>query len=180
MKKELWAFIPGHETYMASTLGRIISFNYQNTGRIGFLRGCNNCNGYNMIGLDGVYKGRHIWIALTFIPNPNNLPEVNHIDENKMNCCVDNLEWTDRKGNCNHGTRNKRIGEKNTNGKLSKPVAQYSINMELIKVWPSAREIERQLGFAPQNISKCCNGKRKTAYGFIWRYKETGLGASGL
>lgn len=171
MKKEWWAFIPGHEEYMASTLGRIISFNYQNTGKIGFLRGCNNRNGYNMIGLDGVYKGRHIWIALTFIPNPKKLPEVNHIDEDKMNCCVDNLEWTDRKGNCNHGTRNKRIGDANRNGKLSIPVVQIKPNGERIE-YPSIQEAHRQTGILAQNIEKVLKGKRHTAGRCRWERKN--------
>ena len=108
---------------------------------------------------------------MTFIPNPNNLPEVNHIDENKMNCCVDNLEWTDRKGNCNHGTRNKRIGDANRNGKLSIPVVQIKPNGERIE-YPSIQEAHRQTGILAQNIEKVLKGKRHTAGRCRWERKN--------
>ena len=108
----------------------------------------------------------HRLVAEAFIPNPDNKPQVNHIDENKTNNRVENLEWVWAKDNINHGTRNKRVGEK-----LSKQVLQFSIDGTFIKEWPSLREIEKQTGFNHGSISMCCLGKRKTAYGYIWKYK---------
>lgn len=58
------------------------------------------------------------------------------------------------------------------NGYCSKSVNQYAKDGTFIKEWPSMMEIERVLGFRNQNISRCCKGKRKTAYKFIWKYKE--------
>lgn len=58
------------------------------------------------------------------------------------------------------------------NGPCSKTIVQYSINGEFIKEWPSSMEIQRVLGYLNSNISRCCRGDRKTAYKFIWKYKE--------
>ena len=117
----------------------------------------------------------HRLVAQTFIPNPENLPEVNHIDEDKTNNRVDNLEWKWHKDNCNHGTRNERIGKANkivqtNNSKKSKRVLQLSLSGELIKVWPSVSECGRN-GFDKGNVCKCCNGKSKTYKGFRWEYE---------
>lgn len=177
MKKEWWAFVPGHESYMASTLGRIISLDYKHTGKLGLVIGDTyitpSGQKRNRVALDGVRKHRAIWIALTFIPNPNNLPQVNHKDENPENNCVENLEWCTAEYNINYGTRNKRVSEKLTNGsKRSKMVAQYTLDGKLVKVWPSLREIQRKLGFEKASISRCCLGKQHTSYDYIWVYKE--------
>ena len=166
--------MPGHETYMASTLGRIISLDYKHTGKIGFMVGDDNLFGRNRVELDSIRKHRHYWVALTFIPNPNNLPEINHKDENPLNNCVDNLEWCTCEYNINYGTRNKRVSEKLTNGKRSKKVYQYTSDGELVKDWPSLSEIERSLGFNKGAISRCCLGKQHSAYDYIWTYKKPG------
>lgn len=125
----------------------------------------------------------HRLVALNFIPNPENLPEVNHKDEDKTNNFVflnedgsvdkekSNLEWCDRKYNINYGTAIQRVTEKNTNGKKSKPVLQYTISGEFVREWPSMMEANRN-GFTFSAISRCCIGKKKTHKGFIWKYKE--------
>ena len=109
----------------------------------------------------------HVLVALVFIPNPNNLPEVNHKDENPHNNIVDNLEWCNRSYNINYGTRNKRVGKAN-----GKTVYQLTLNGELIKIWKSSCEAAHQLGYNHSLISRCCRGKGKTAYGYIWKHKE--------
>lgn len=131
-----------------------------------FLTGNIDKDGYNRIKQNGKYEGRHIVIARVFIPNPDNLPQVNHKDENPLNNCVDNLEWCTAEYNINYGTRNKRVAEK-----LSKKIAQYTLDGRLVKIWDSMMDIERELGYAAGHICRCCKGQRKTAYGFIWKYQ---------
>lgn len=74
----------------------------------------------------------------------------------------------------NYGTARQRIAEKQLNSpKLSKPVLQLDINTgQVISEYPSTMEAERQLNINSGNISMCCNGKRKTAYGYKWKYKK--------
>jgi len=106
----------------------------------------------------------HRIVANAFLPNFNNLPCINHKDENSLNNNVENLEWCTHKYNMNYGTRNKRIGEKN-----SKPVIQKNKNTgEIIRIFASAMEAERETGIINSTISEYCTSKRKTAGGFIW------------
>ena len=78
---------------------------------------------------------------------------------------VVNSEWCTAKENSNFGTRNERVGKT-----LSKPVGQYTLDGDLVKVWQSTNEVQRQTGFIQGNICKVANGNRKTAHGFIWKY----------
>lgn len=109
----------------------------------------------------------HILVAKSFIPNPNDLPEVNHKDENKLNNNVDNLEWCDRIYNANYGNATKKIAKA-----LGKPVLQYDLFGNLKNEYPSISECCRINGYNMSFISNCCNGKYKRAYGFIWKFKK--------
>lgn len=177
--------------YKVSNWGRILSLNYRNTGKAKLMNPSDNGYGYFQVELRKNGKRKHCLVhrlvAQTFLPNPENKPEVNHIDEDKTNNFVflnedgsinkekSNLEWKTHIDNLNHGTRNERAAKTNKivqiNGKLSKPVLQLSLSGELIREWPSTMEIQRQLGYNNANISACCRGKQKTAYGFLWMYK---------
>ena len=175
-----------YEKYQVSNLGRMINLNYRNTGRAKLMEPSDNGNGYLCVNLSKNKETKkcyvHRLVAETFLENPENKSEVNHIDEDKTNNFVflnedgsvdkekSNLEWSTPKDNCNHGTRNERSAKTRTNGKLSKRVLQLSLSGDLIKEWESTRECERN-GFDHSAVAKCCNGKQKSHKGFRFMYK---------
>ena len=114
----------------------------------------------------------HRLVAQAFIDNPNNLPQVNHIDGNKQNNKVENLEWCTAKENGIHayktGLIKAKLGEQHSN---CKKIIQYDLQGNSIKEWKYIDEAQKQLKI--NNICKCCQGKQKTAGGYIWRYKDT-------
>lgn len=177
--QEVWKDVVGYEgLYQVSNMGRVKSlkrFNV-NTGkyepREKMLKLSYNKRGYPMVMLINktIRKGKvvHRLVAEAFIPNPEHLPQVNHKDENKENNKVENLEWCDNAYNHNYGTRIERCAEK-----LKKKVVQYSVGGTFIAEYDGVRDAALINGFrASSSISECCAGKRKTAYGYIWRYKE--------
>ena len=175
--------------YKVSNLGRILSLNYKNTGKAELRKPHEDKDGYLVVGLSKNGETKtckvHRLVAETFLPNPENKPEVNHKiegDEGKtLNMVIFNedgtidkersmIEWVTREENNNYGTRNERAGKSNTNGKCSKPVLQLSLTGDLIREYPSIAECARN-GFNRGNVCDCCNGKRKTHKGFLWMYK---------
>lgn len=164
--EETWKDIKGYEgLYKVSDRGRIYSIK-----RKLYRKFKTDKNGYLVVNLSKNskydYPSVHRLVAMAFIPNPDNLPEVNHKDENKFNNSVDNLEWCTTEYNLKYGTRLKRVSDK-----LSKPIEQWSKDGQLIKVWASLIEVEKETGWSHGNISRCANGLSKTAYGFIWKYQ---------
>ena len=185
IEKEEWRPVVGYEgLYEVSNTGQVRSLDkYDSLGVfwIGKLLSKLKVGGYFMVKLrkDGIQKMCliHRLVAQSFIPNPLNLPQVNHKDEDKTNNMVDNLEWCDAKYNMNYGTINRRRGESLGYGKdnpYSIPIIQYDKNGEFIKEWDSTMDVERELHIQHSNITKCCKKQLhfKTAGGFIWRYKE--------
>lgn len=120
-------------------------------------------------GRSGKQYSVHRIVAEAFISNPNGYEEVNHINENKTDNRSCNLEWCTHRENSIHGTRGERIGKANKNGKKSTPIAQYTLDGELVKVFPSFQEAQRQ-GYQSGNVWCCVKGKYSHAYGYIWRY----------
>ena len=167
--------------YKVSNLGRILSLNYNKAGKPVLMTPFEVGAGYLQVNLRKNKETKkcyvHRLIAETFLPNPDNLPEVNHKDEDKTNNFVflnedgsvdkekSNLEWKNHRDNCNHGTRNERVAKAQ-----SKPVLQFTLDGEFVREWPSTMECERN-GFSSGNVSACCRGEKKTAYGYIWKYK---------
>ena len=172
--------------YKVSNWGRILSLNYNHTGKPGLMKPYENKDGYLEVNLwkNGEPKlcSVHRLIAQTFIPNPENLPEVNHIDENKTNNFVflneddsinkekSNLEWKNHRDNCNHGTRNERSAKARINGIRSKPVLQFTLDGEFVREYPSLSECERN-GFNKGAVCRCCRGELPHYKGYIWKYK---------
>ena len=169
---EIWKDIKDYEgMYQVSSEGRVKSLKY---GEEKILKNNKNNSGYLSVSLskDGKRKtySIHRLVAQAFISNPNNLLEINHIDEDKTNNRVENLEWCTKQYNNNYGTKNERAAERNT-----KRILQFTKEGEFIKKWDSTMQIERELGFNGGNITKCCKGKCKLTYGYKWRYHYKSL-----
>lgn len=178
--KEIWKDVVGYEgLYQVSNLGRVKSLNYNRTGKEKIMKPISHKYGYLKVNLRKNNSEKkfliHRLVAQAFLPNPNNLPQVNHKDENPSNNIVTNLEYCDAKYNSNYGTRNEKLSINLTNRKdLSKVVLQIDKNTNvIINIFPSIREAERQTGCSNKNIQRCCKGKSKSAYGYKWSYKES-------
>ena len=182
MTEEVWRDIEGYEgLYQVSNMGRVKSLERTYIDKIGRERYVKECilkpamdkGGYLRVGLcDGKKRKTfklHRLVCEAFHENPDNKPQVNHINEIKTDNRASNLGWATARENSNFGTRNERIGKKSAITK-SKPIAQYTLNGKLLKVWPSTQEAQRQTGFSQGNICKSANGGYKQAYGFIWKY----------
>lgn len=161
---ELW-------NYHVTRDGRVFSLNYNRTGEVKELKPCISDCGYNRVELwnNGTMKKVKVsrLVALIYIPNPNNKPEVDHINRIRTDDRVENLRWVTKSENAlNRGKYKKPNFPKNT--KNSKPVRCIETGV----VYPSTNEVQRQLGFSQGHISNCCNGIRKTCSGFHWEYVE--------
>lgn len=103
---------------------------------------------------------------MAFIPNPDNLPQVNHKDEDKQNNNVLNLEWCSNLYNMRYGTGRKRAAEH-----CCKPVNQYNLDGTFVRRWKSAADAGKH-GYTKNAITVCCQNNRRTHKGYIWRYAE--------
>ena len=121
--------------------------------------------GYRIVWFNGKCVKVHRLVSMAFIPNHNNLPEVNHIDEDKSNNDVSNLEWSSAKQNSNHGSRNSRISDGN-----SLSICQIDPNNGLcIKVYNSLKST-KEYGFRPKSITEVLSGRDLSSRGFHWEY----------
>lgn len=157
--------IPGLEDqYSVTDSGRVYSHKSRR-----FLRSSDNGHGYQyiMLCVDGkpFHKYIHRLVAETFVPNPDNLPEVNHKDENRANNSWNNLEWCTSKYNKNYGGRARKFG-------ISRGKAVHCI--ETGDVFFSVREAARQFDISASSIAACCTGYRntQTAGGYHWEYQK--------
>lgn len=183
--QEIWKDVKGYEgLYQVSNLGNVKSKsrvvnNRKIIGKI--LTPADTSKGYLGVSLykNGSKKTAsiHKLVAIAFIPKVKNKPQINHKDGDKHNNKVDNLEWCNGSENLKHAfelglkkpskTSLGKFGENHPN---SKKVIQYDLNNKKIREFACLSDIKRELNFNLGNLSECCNGTRKTAYGFIWRY----------
>lgn len=190
MNKEIWKDVKNYEgLYQVSNLGNIRKiqnrkYDFKTSTlkleKVEINMTISEHLGYKTVKLtDKFGKRRHLFlhriIAETFIQNPNNYKVVNHIDCNKHNNDIKNLEWVTQKENVKHAWKNKlcettRIVSATNGKKCSKKIIQLDKENNIVKVWDSTMDIERTLGIRHANISICCKNHKRTAKGFYWRY----------
>ena len=173
--EEIWKEIKWYENYQVSNLGNVKSLNYLRTWKEKILKPCKEWNGYLFVSFSKNKKVKmykiHRLVAIAFIDNPLQKPQVNHINWIKTDNRLENLEFNTASENQLH--RFRELGHKVKHWKdnhLSKKVNQYWKDGNFIKSWDCAMDIQRQLWIHQQNIWKCCNWKYKTAGGFNWKF----------
>lgn len=160
--KEIWKEIEEYEgLYWISNLGRVKS----NRKILKPIEG-----EYLKVGLSkkGIQRTItiHRLVAKAFVDNPNKYNFVNHKDENKHNNIYTNLEWCTNVYNMNYGERNKKVSKNQSKYKIIQKDKQGNI----IKVWDNILELTHNTNYKKDNISCCCRGKYKYAYGYKWEY----------
>ena len=129
--------------------------------------------GYYRVKLYKNAKGKtlsvHRIVAEAFIENPDNKPQVNHIDGVKTNNKVENLEWCTQHENLVHACKNGLIDTSKAWHTNEKKVCQYDMNGNVIKIWESMSEAARKLNIQISSISFCCSGRIKSAGGYKWQ-----------
>ena len=165
--KEIWRDIVGYEgKYQVSNWGRIKSLNYHSTGKEKILKEDINQWGYHRVHLFKNNKSKSFsvnklvaYTFINFVPQLNEVYEVNHKDEDKDNNSLDNLEIITKKANILYGTGRDR---------QAKSKSKKVICIETGVIYNSLKEAKEQTGI--NNIYNVCNGKAKTAGGYHWQY----------
>ena len=184
--EEIWKTIEDYPDYMISSTGRVKSLKY---GKEKILAERKHSNGYLRVSIKRKDFYIHRLVAQAFIPNPDNKPQIDHINTDRTDNRVENIRWVTRNENmnnpltliksseCRKGEKSSNWGKRNELSSSSKPTLQFSKEGELIKKWSSSIEVERELGICASNINACCDRKKrsKTAKGYIWHRYYKGL-----
>lgn len=159
---EVWKTINEYPDYEISNKGTVRN-KYNNST----LKGKINHKGYRVVSLYKEGKTKdfkiHRLVAQAFIPNPENKPIVDHINSIRTDNRVENLRWATYKENMNNPI---------TKEKYYIPIIQFTKEQDFVKLWPSIRDIEKELGADHSHITKCCKGKYKTSIGYKWGYQK--------
>ena len=170
---EIWKTVVidgvAYENYEVSNKGKIRSLSYKGTGKIKELTGAKDKDGYLMVCLCKGEKQKvcsiHRIVAFTFIENDDETKtQVNHIDEDKTNNSVENLEWCNAKYNINYGTRTERMAKSK-----SKKIIGKSLTENKVIIFNKLTQAQN-FGFDASTISKCCKGKQRQHKGYVWSY----------
>lgn len=173
--EEIWKEIEGYEgLYEISNLGRVRRMAHVQRTNFRIFQVPSKIIALNKVGAGYMQaplrkEGKtthhlvHRLVAKHFIPNPNNLPQVNHLDEDKTNNIVTNLQWVSPHDNLVYGHRMEKI---------RKPVLMISrITNEVVKEFDSITDAANFIGKPHNAICMCLKGKRKSAYKYYWKYK---------
>lgn len=189
---ERWEYIPGYDNkYQVSTLGNVRVMNYRKTGEMRNMLLHSSRYGYKVVTLrqngKNVLRSVHRLVALTFIPNPNNLPEIDHINTIRSDNRIENLVWCTKADNMSNPLTIEHFHVKHMNhpphvlsedGKrklldaVTKSVVCIDPYLRTRTEYESITQASKETGVRVDSISKCCNGKIKTAGLKIWRFKE--------
>lgn len=176
-----WIKLAVNENYSINENGEV-----KNNKTNKLLKQSQHKNGYMSVSIkitNGSYKQYYVHrlVAETFLPNLDNLTDVNHKDYNKQNNSVENLEWCSRSDNLKHSynyeNRNKNrkhakeLATKN-HEKMKIKVTQRTLSGEFVAEYNSMREAEEKTGIPIQNISSVTSGKRRSAGGYIWEKSD--------
>lgn len=162
----MWKAIEQYPHYLINEAGEIFSLYYKK-----ILRSCVSSTGYARVTL--VENGKNHFVAVhrlvanAFVDNPNNLPCVNHKDENKLNNKASNLEWCTYQYNNTYHQRHMKAG-----AQLRKAVLQFDSDGKLKAIYDSAKAAGDATGIRKEWIARAARGERKTCKGFVWKWAE--------
>lgn len=179
-------FIPGfNNRYAVDKEGRVYSYNSYHARKTEYaeIYGRINKHGYVQIRLTRFAGDKiktyliHRLVAITYLPNPENKPQVNHKNGKKHDNRLCNLEWATRSENKRHsidvlGEKPSRggLGKRGKDNKNSKPIGQYSLSGELIRRFDSIAQASEELNISGGHICSTANGKLKSHKGYLWKF----------
>ena len=195
---EEWKIIEDFPNYMVSNMGRVKSLRkkiiYQTNNRWGkckcekiyeekILKNYLSKRGYYVVNLSQNSKSTqfkiHKLVATAFIPNPENKPQIDHINTDRTDNRVENLRWVSNKENMNNPITKQKCSinnnMKNKFGKEhpnSKPILQFTIEGNFIRKWDCTKQVEKELGINRCSICSCLKGRYETSGGYKWGYEK--------
>jgi hypothetical protein len=162
LEGEIWKQVPNTiKTYWVSNLGR-----FKNSFGTILVNSKLTPGGYNVVGIDNTVYRLHRVVALTFIENPENKEQVNHMDGNKTNNAVSNLEWVTNQENQIHKFKT------GLGNNFTRKIGQYDLEHNLIKEFSSIAGAAKELNIGTTNIGGVCKNMYKQAGGFIFKYLD--------